>query len=164
MDKKEQIRKRLKEMASLHGPLQSILATVKSVDEADGTCILVDDDGLEMFDVRLKPVLTESESVMMIPAVDSFVLIGRIEDDEEWLLLACEKLDKYRLTVDESIIEMTSDGIKVSKAGESLKSILNDLLEAIKTLTVPTGTGPSGTPINEAQFTSIENRVNNFLR
>lgn len=164
MDKKAQIRQGFQKLASQHGPLQTILATVKSVDEGESTCILVDEDGLEMFDIRLKPVLTADESVVMFPAVGSFVLIARIEDDEEWLLIACERVDKYRITVADCVIEMESDGIKISKADETLKSILSDLIDAIKALTVPTNTGASGTPINAASFTAIENRVNNFLK
>jgi hypothetical protein len=163
MTKAEQIREALKQHIKAHTGMTTVLATVVSVDEDEMTCEL-DDDGLAIYDVRLKPVLRTDESVVMFPAVDSFVLIGRIEDDEEWMLLACEKVDKYRITVDDCVIEMTSEGIKISKAGESLKNILNDLIDAIKALTVPTNTGASGTPINAAQFTAIENRVNNFLR
>jgi hypothetical protein len=164
MDKKEQIRQALKQHIQNHTGVATVMATVKSVDESSGTCILIDEDELEMFDIRLKPVLTDDESVVMLPAVGSFVLIARIEADEEWLLIACEKVDKYRITVDESVIEMTSDGIKISKAGESLKSLLSDLIDAIEAITVPTGTGPSGVPINSAQFTAIKNRLTNFLK
>lgn len=164
MDKKQQIREALRRHAQQVGPMQTMLVTVVSVDESEGTCSLVDDDGLELFDVRLKPVLTDNESLVMFPSVGSWVLIARIEDDEEWLLMSCEQVDKYRVTVGDSVIEMTSDGIKISNGGETLKSILSDLIEAIKLLTVPTGAGPSGTPYNAASFTSINNRIANFLK
>jgi hypothetical protein len=164
MDKHEQIREGLRQLASNHGPIQTLLAEVESVNESDATCVLIDDDGLELLDVRLKPVITANESVIVIPSVGSFVLAARIEEDEEWLVLACEKVDKYRITAGVCIMEMDNEGIKISKGSETLKSILSDLIDAIKAITVATNTGPSGNPINALSFEAIENRINNFLK
>ena len=47
--------------------------------------------------------------------------------------------------------------------GNELVSIIEELLSAIKALTVPTGTGPSGTPINFAQFDAVKNKLKNIL-
>jgi hypothetical protein len=164
MDRKEQIRKALINQAKEHGPISTVLAQVVSTDEDEATCVLKDDDGLEMFDVRLKPVLTADESVIMIPAVGSWVLAARIEDEEEWLVIACEKVDKWRLTVGESILEVDSDGFSFKKGSKSLKTIMDNLLDGIKALTVPTNVGPSGTPLNVATFTQVESDLNNILK
>ncbi len=43
--------------------------------------------------------------------------------------------------------------------GNDLKQVLSDILDAILALSVPTGTGPSGPPINSASFTSIKNNL-----
>lgn len=164
MEKQEQIRERLKALAGLHGPLQTNLAEVVSVDEEEMTCELKDEDDLAIYDVRLKPVLTEGESLVMIPKVGSMVLTARIEDDEEWTVIQCEEIEKFRVTVGEMVMELDGEKLQISKAGESLKSLLSDLLGAIKALTVPTNVGPSGTPINVVAFEAIENRINNFLK
>lgn len=163
MDKKEQIRQGLIGLASAVGPLQTVLAVVESVDFIEATCVL-DDEGVTMYDVRLKPVLTGNEALVIFPAVGSWVLATRLEDDDDWLVIACEKADMCRFAGADCVIEMDSAGVKISKGGETLKAILSDLLTAIKALTVPTGTGPSGTPINSPAFTAIENRLNNFLK
>ena len=47
--------------------------------------------------------------------------------------------------------------------GNALKGIIEELIDAITALTVPTGVGPSGPPVNSAQFTSIKSRLNNIL-
>lgn len=163
MDKHEQIRRRLIEIAGNHGPLQTVLAKVNSVHESEMTCDL-DDDGVLIYDVRLTPVITGNETIAIYPKVGSMALAVRIEDDDEWMLLSCEKADKYRITANDCIIEMDSSGIKISKGSESLKAILSDLITAIKALTVPTGTGPSGTPINSTAFTAISNRLTQLLK
>ncbi len=43
--------------------------------------------------------------------------------------------------------------------GNDLKQVLSDILDAILALSVPTGTGPSGPPINSASFTTIKNNL-----
>ena len=47
--------------------------------------------------------------------------------------------------------------------GDTLKSLLEELIDTINALTVPTGVGPSGTPINIADFTAVKNKLKNFL-
>ena len=47
--------------------------------------------------------------------------------------------------------------------GETLKGLMEDLIDAINSMTVPTPSGPSGTPINSAQFEIIKGRLDTML-
>ena len=47
--------------------------------------------------------------------------------------------------------------------GDTLKGLLDELIDALAALTVPTGVGPSGTPVNIAQFQAIKARWRTFL-
>jgi len=47
--------------------------------------------------------------------------------------------------------------------GETLKGLLEQLIDAITALTVPTGVGPSGTPINAAQFAAVKSQLQTAL-
>lgn len=47
--------------------------------------------------------------------------------------------------------------------GDTLKGLLDELVEAILKLTVPTGVGPSGTPINSAEFNAVKAKFEQFL-
>ena len=47
--------------------------------------------------------------------------------------------------------------------GTALVSVLNDLINAIKGITVPTAWGPSGTPLNVAAFATLANQLNKIL-
>ena len=55
------------------------------------------------------------------------------------------------------------DGAEPIVLGDTLKSTLEDLISAIKTITVPTAMGPSGTPINFAQFDAINTTLSSIL-
>jgi len=47
--------------------------------------------------------------------------------------------------------------------GNKLKGLLEELIDAINAMTVPTGVGPSGTPINAVSFTAVKTKLNTAL-
>jgi hypothetical protein len=61
------------------------------------------------------------------------------------------------------VIDLTKDGIKIHKGGDSLKKSLDNLYAEIKLITVPTPLGPSGTPINQAKFDLLLQSIEKFL-
>ncbi|MGI9158242.1 MAG: phage baseplate assembly protein V [Saprospiraceae bacterium] len=71
---------------------------------------------------------------------------------------------KLTVKVGTTELDVTEDGFTVKRGGETLKAILTDLIDAILAETHPTGTGPSGTPINAAQYTAIKNRLPNLFQ
>ncbi|GIZ10289.1 hypothetical protein [Flavobacterium sp. UMI-01] len=164
----EQIREKLKEMAKNDGPAVSNIAKVKSVDETKATCVLVDEDGQEFFDVRLRPVLSDKKSFILVPKVGSYVLAVRVEDDEDWMVIAGDEIEKVGYYVGDCILEIDATGFLLQKENETLKKIMVDLLAAIKamsfTLTTPdTITGTTTAMVNLVQFEALEQRVNQFL-
>jgi hypothetical protein len=160
MDKKEQIREGLRDLAKRVGPVQTILATVVSVNEAEFTCVLNDGD-IDIHDVRLRPVLNGNEAQTLIPKAGSYVLAIRIE---EWMLMAADEIDKYRVKIGDMEFEMDGSKFLFKMDSETLKKIMDDLLDAIEQLTVNTNVGPSSVPINIASFIAIKTRVDNFLK
>lgn len=70
---------------------------------------------------------------------------------------------KLTITVGDSVLKVSQSGLTIKRGSESLKVINDDMLQAIIQHTHPTGTGPSGAPINLAVFTSIKNRLPNLL-
>jgi hypothetical protein len=165
----EQIREGLKAMAKSDGPAVSNIAKVKSVDETKATCVLIDEDGQEFFDVRLRPVLTGNKSFILVPKVGSYVLAVRVEDDEDWMVIAADEIEKIGYYIGNTIFEIDATGFSFKKENESLKGLMVDLLGAIKamsfTLTTPDTINGSTTLLNNsAQFTAIETRINQFLK
>lgn len=61
-------------------------------------------------------------------------------------------------------LKMTQKGFTFNFGDDfSLKKTLTQILDAILQLTVTTGVGPSGTPINAQIFTDIKNSLDNYL-
>lgn len=164
-----QIREAFEKMAKEGGPAVSNIAKVKSVDETKATCVLIDEDGQEFFNVRLRPVLTGNKSFILVPKLGSYVLAVRVEDDEDWMVIAADEIEKIGYYIGDTIFEIDSTGFSFKKENESLKKLMVDLLGAIKamsfTLTTPDTINGSTTILNNiAQFTAIETRINQFLK
>lgn len=163
MDKKEQIRKSLADMAGRFGPAATLIATVESVDQDQLTCVLTDDD-LSIYDVRLRPVLNGNQSITMFPTIGSYVLAIRIDGDDDWMVMACDEIYKYRVVVAGSSFEMDGTTFLLKNENDNLKQLLNDLLQTILEMQFTTNTGVTIELINAPAFTSIQTRFNNFLK
>ncbi|WP_163401406.1 hypothetical protein [Flavobacterium fluviatile] len=168
----EQIREGFKNIAKDHGPAVSNIAKVKSVDESTAMCVLEDEDGQEILDVRLRPVLSDKKSFILVPKVGSYVLAVRVEDDDDWMIIAADEVTKVGYYIGNTIIEIDAAGFLFQKESETLKKIMVDFLAAIKAMsfqvnTTGSATAQTGTTnvlINEGQFTAIETRINQFLK
>lgn len=147
MASESEIRERLKHLAGSYAPAVSNIARIKSVDENECTCILSDDDGLEFFDVRLKPVTGKNKSFLQIPKKGSFVLAIRVEDDDDWMVVACEEIEKVQVIV----------------GGESILQVVSDLFSAIMKMTFANGAGATGTTLNIAEFQTLQQRINKII-
>lgn len=165
----EQIREGFKQMAKNDGPAVSNIAKVKSVDESKAICTLIDEDGQEIFNVRLRPVLTGKKSFILVPKVGSYVLAVRVEDDDDWMIIACDEIEKIGYYIGNTIIEIDESGFLFQRENETLKKIMSDFIGAVKamsfTLTTPDTINGSTTLLNNAaQFTDIQTRINQFLK
>lgn len=74
-------------------------------------------------------------------------------------------IDTESITVkaDQATIKTGIGGLTLTKGSSGLKKTLDDLLTAILALTVTTGVGPSGTPINAADFQKVQQDLSNYL-
>lgn len=75
------------------------------------------------------------------------------------------KDDSYKVAQDKISFELTGNKASLKNDSTGLKSILNSLFTAIKSLTVSTGVGPSGTPLPPTiqAITQLEQQANNLL-
>lgn len=67
------------------------------------------------------------------------------------------------LLSDQATVKITTGGLTLAKGSSGLKKTLDDLLTAIQKLTVTTGVGPSGPPINMADFVKVQQDLSNYL-
>lgn len=152
--KAEQIIQRLREISTGSNTLtnaSTYRATVLSIDKAKSLCVVrvLQNEALVLEDVSLRAVDDEQvNGFILYPVVGSAVLVSKIEGQNNYYLEMVSEVEKVRIE---------------SKSGESIKAILEDLLDAITQLTVTTGVGPSGTPINALDFTNIKTRINQLF-
>lgn len=102
----QKIRDAFLKLASTVAPDATILGTVASIDEVEGTCVVVD-DGVTYNDVRLHSVLNGEESISIVPEEDSFVIAARIEGGEDWYVLNCSKIAKWRCKSGDVVQELS---------------------------------------------------------
>lgn len=159
MEYPEQIRERLRQMASEVGPDNTLIGKVSSVNEGELVCDMKDDDGLEFYDVRLQPVIDGEQAFTLVPKVGSWAVAIRLEDSDDFFLIAATQLDKWRLNVGEAIIEQTESGLLVSKGTDTLKEALSLIVEAVQVIVVSSGTNPDYVKLTQAQA-----KINNLLR
>ena len=78
--------------------------------------------------------------------------------------VALEK-DRIEVTQDTISIELRDGKISIKNNGTGLNEIISKLLDAVKTLTVATGMGPSGTPLPPTiqKAVAVEQLLNNFF-
>jgi len=148
----------------LDGIKQSQLrfAVCKSVDWGEKTMTA---DGVSD-DVPYKGVQLGFGYVDVKPKVGSVCLIGILEGKEALtFLINAEAVEQVEINIGKLKIEASPEGLmSVKNDRYSLKKTFDDLITAIKLITVTTATGPSGTPINAAQFDLIKMNLTNLLK
>lgn len=159
----EQIREGFKQMAKNDGPAVSNIAKVKSVDESKAICTLIDEDGQEIFNVRLRPVLTGKKSFILVPKVGSYVLAVRVEDDDDWMIIACDEVTKVAYYIGNTTLELT-DKVHIEAGGENLANLIDDLFAAIGKMVFTTNVGPTINLVNKAEFESLRTKFKTLLK
>lgn len=149
-------------MAKRHAPAVSNIAVVKSVDEEKGTCVLIDEDEQEYLDVRLKPVLSGNKSFMQIPKIGTYVLAVRIEDDEDWMVIACDEVSKFLWITETCNLEI-SDKFLIEANDQNLLALMQRLFTVVER-GYQTNTGVTIKLILDTEMTSIKNDFKELLK
>ena len=108
--------------------------------------LTIDTEKLEL--TRGNVTITSDDSSTVIKASDATTTVNT---------------DGIELKTGSSTITVTSGGLTLKKGGAGLKKTLDSMLDAICQLTVPTGVGPSGVPINMAVFQQIKTEVSQYM-
>lgn len=167
MDAKDDIIQGLRLLTGYNRRTRIVPAKVTAVRPTEGTCDVQDEEGNTIYDVRLRSSIDDYDTgIMLIPSLYSHVLIGNIGGVEtEYVVLATEDLTRVKIHIESAVLEVTSSGVSIQKGTDDLKSLLGDLLAAVKALTVTCAApgSPSSVPLNIATFISLETRLNNLL-
>jgi hypothetical protein len=172
----EELLKALREHCS-YGD-QVFVAEVASIDE-DLDTVVIQVNGLELSSVRLRSIIdSQGNRVVVYPAVDSTVLVGRIGHSNEMYVQAVGVVDKVLCHIGDMKLEVTEAGFVYNEGqhttanADVLKSELNkltkrvdDLLNALNQASPDSSSGTfkaSLTPLlaritDKENFSGIEN-------
>ena len=151
-----------------------------SLNEREYTISVLPSDGSRPIDgVILNAITGDENGMILFPKDECNVVIGSIDGPGEWTLIKASELTKAIIKIDNVSYKISSEEVnvqngsvvfnigtsvyKVNTASESLFQLLKDCFTYLTELTVATSTGPSGTPINVADFTNLLTRLNNLL-
>lgn len=138
-------------------------AIVRAIDKVNNVCE-VEYSEMEIGDVRLLAIIKEnSKGCKFYPAENSVVLVQRLGNKGEFFIAMYSEIESVVIEVNETKMEI-KEGFLFQKQNETLKKILDDLLDGIAAIIVPTNVGPSGKPLNAATFTTIKTRVAQLLK
>jgi hypothetical protein len=132
--------------------------------------LTADADGVPTDGVLLNVVTDNTNGMYMLPAVDAHCVVAEVDGPGQLkqVLWASEYTEvqftvgSSKLTVTDGTVKvkvgaqtkltMTGSGHKIEAGGQDLGAVLKNVLLHIMAMTVTTGMGPSGTPINFADF------------
>ncbi|WP_295714360.1 hypothetical protein [Mucilaginibacter sp.] len=128
---------RMSFLAEAHrgGPATLYDAIVTDVDSDNFTCdILIDE--IPVAGVRLRAIVSDSQSLDILPEVSSAILVGKLDDDD-YIVIACDKIALYRVKVGSTEYKIDNTGILLSKGSETLNKILIDLVAGLLSIAAP---------------------------
>ncbi|MEG1554589.1 MAG: hypothetical protein RRZ64_08535 [Rikenellaceae bacterium] len=141
----------------------SFMAIVKEVNAANRTCVVAA-DGVSYDDVLLYSVVDGlKKGIVIIPSIQSVVIVSRIGGSNELYISMFSEIDKTLLAIEDVDCCVSKNGYKFNVGSSGIKKTLTDLVDAISKLTVTTAVGPSGTPINVADFQKIKRELDKYL-
>lgn len=155
----DDIKKQLQLLAGEFGPAQIISAKVLSVNIDEDSIAVAVDGGLEIDDVRLKSIIKAGNKLVLRPTVNSTVLIGRIENSDEWVMISPDEIDSMTMIIGDVKLDVDETGFLFQKEESTLKELVQLVIEAVEQIVVIEGNNPDY--IKLAQAKTI---LNNLLR
>jgi hypothetical protein len=120
------------------------------------------DDTAEIFNVPLQAG-TQGAGLVVFPALLSKVLVV-FTSKHTAVMCNVSEIDGLAYKDTSGAEWMIRDGkITVKNGSYSIKQALDDLIDAIVKLTVTTGVGPSGIPVNKEEFSVVKQKLNDLL-
>lgn len=160
----EDIRDQLISFSQQYGPSAIMPAVVNAIND-DGTVSVEFADGSTVDDVRLKAIVGIGNQFLITPSVGSEVMVGRISNSEDYLLIAASGIDKVEIEIGNTKLSI-SDKFELKAGSEDLLIILKDLIQAMIDERHMTNTGPtiSLTAASVLTYNNIKARFENLLK
>lgn len=140
------------------GKFTITVGTVKEIQ--DDTCTVDDYE-----DVRLNAIVDDLESQFTIyPKIGSKVVIAMLENESDMFVVKVSEIDKVTIKINDQLFEMKDGKFTIKVGNVSLKTILNNAFEKLKTAIITTPSGPGQfSPADKLAFENYKTQVNQLL-
>jgi hypothetical protein len=155
----EQIKAELEKFSGQYGPEAIVPAKVLSYNADDETIEVELTSGNVIDDVRLKSMVKAGNKLVIVPEDDSFVLIGKIANSEEYVVVSVDEVKEIKWKIGTVELNVDEDGVVMKKGADSLKEILTNIIQACQVIVVAQGNNPDYTKLATALT-----KTNNLLQ
>jgi hypothetical protein len=154
----EQIKQQLAAFAARYGPSVIIPATVTAINN-DDTVSVEFSDGSTIDDVRLKSVVSDGGKFVLVPKIDSVILVARIENSTEYVVISVHEVTEIKHVIGVVEGSVNGDGFLIKKGNDTLKQALIEFVEAMEPIIILEGRNP-----NMIKLASAKSKLQNLLR
>ena len=152
------IKDELAEFSGRFAPKTIKTATVTAVND-DDTIAVKFSNGKMVDDARLRAVVASGNKVILVPKVNTIVVVGKLENSDEYVVLVVSEVSEIKYLVDNVEMSVTNAGFLLKKESDTLKQIATLIIEAIEPIIVIQGRNPDLVKLAQAKI-----KVNNLLR
>lgn len=152
------IKEQLADFSGRYAPKILRTATVTAVN-ADDTVAIELGNGRTVDDARLRAVVANGNRVVMIPIVGSTVVVGKLENSDEYVVLMVSEVSEIKDKIGTVELNVNSAGILMKKDADTMKQIAILIIEAIEPIIILEGRNPNLVKLAQAKI-----KVNNLLR
>jgi len=159
-----EIKEAIQQLAKTRDEKYCKICVVDAVDEATRTVdVSPIDESAPILSVNLQANQSSEVGVVCFPKVGSYVVVAFLNPATAVVVLT-EEIEKINISTNSDITIDAGGMVQVKNKDYSLADAFTDLIAAIGKLTVTTGVGVSGTPINVVDFQQIQQKINKFLQ
>ena len=171
----EQLIELIRKVMIKNMPVMSSTGIVSNIDEDRRVCDIKVSDDITLFECRLNAIIDSYDSnVLIVPKDGSQVAYTLVENqDTNAIVIGYTEIDKVIVKIGSLSVGIEAESVKIDggdtgkisilNKSQNLSKLLSELIDEINKLTVPTSAGPSGTPVNAAQFTLIKDKLSQLM-
>lgn len=171
----EQLIELIRKVMIKNMPVMSSTGIVSNIDEDKRVCDIKVSDEITLFECRLNAIIDSYDSnVLIVPKDGSQVAYTLVENqDTNAIVIGYTEIDKVIVKIGSLSVGIEAESVKIDggdtgkisilNKSQNLSKLLSELIDEINKLTVPTSAGPSGTPVNAAQFTLIKDKLSQLM-
>jgi len=154
----QQIKDEWAKFSKQFGPDIIVGATVTAINDDDTISVTLG-DGSVIDDVRLKAVVKDGNKFLLIPAENSSVLIGKLRNDDEYVIIAVDEITEIKCVIETLTQSINANGFLFQKDADTLKDAMILFVEAMEPIVIMEGRNPDLVKLAQAKV-----KLQNLLR